>query len=591
MSTFSLLKQLKCPGNGTRILAREWYKNNALQKNITTGNTKQLVKSNFTISATTKQNVPGKKTSIIKKIFLSTIGFTTASILYVKISANHYSQKVSKEEHKLPKVYDPFEIKSFWNKYPTIAIDRMFTIMSTITPFLVKLIISTYVTNLLSIDDGKNNNNEKETRQKERAVEFRQLLQQLGPCFIKFGQMLSIRPDVLPPVVVYELQKLCDSVPAYPTPKALEVLKKELNVKNASDVYLDLDEDTKPIAAASLGQVYKCRLRSNPNKYVAVKIQRPDMIRTVSLDLYLLRKYSETVEKMKSMIYSIGLAAKRKSYDIQLLDTFANASYFELDYVHEGKNQERIAKELIPRIGKDKMYIPKVYWDHTSRKVLTSEFIDGVQLAKSDSKVIKRLIPVGVKVYLAQLLDTGFFHSDPHPGNLLVDTKGRLVLIDFGLCATVAKPDTENMTKAIVHLMSGDMGKLLDDAIELGFLPRDVDKLNLVPVLEQIYSSAQLEINEEEKKIFSQKKVFRSAQRRKRFQSISKELNMIFFEYPFTVPEYFALITRALIVLEGIALSGDSQFDIFHASYPYAKDRAVEIFGVSNVLKILSNAV
>ena len=291
------------------------------------------------------------------------------------------------------------------------------------------------------------------------------------------------------------------------------------------------------------------------------------------------------------MVYFVGLAAKRKSYDVQLLDTFANASYFELDYVHEGQNQERIGNELIPRIGKDKMYVPKVYWNHTSRKVLTSEFIDGVQLAKSDSTVIKRLIPVGVKVYLAQLLDTGFFHSDPHPGNLLVDKQGRLVLIDFGLCATVAKPDTENMTKAIVHLMSGDMEKLLDDAIELGFLPYDVDKTQLVPVLEQIYKSASLEINDEEKKIFSRQKIFRSAQRRKRFQSISKELNMIFFEYPFTVPEYFALITRALIVLEGIALTGDSQFDIFHASYPYAKDRAVEIFGLSNVLKILSSTI
>ena len=103
----------------------------------------------------------------------------------------------------------------------------------------------------------------------------------------------------------------------------------------------------------------------------------------------------------------------------------------------------------------------------------------------------------------------------------------------------MAKPDTENMTKAIVHLMSGDMEKLLDDAIELGFLPYDVDKTQLVPVLEQIYKSASLEINDEEKKIFSRQKIFRSAQRRKRFQSISKELNMIFFEYPFTVPEYF----------------------------------------------------
>eukprot|EP00943_MAST-04B_sp_MAST-4B-sp1_P009431 g9431.t1 len=550
--------------------------------------------SSSTRSASSSKISNVQKLSLTKKIFLSSFGLAATSITYVKVSASYHSKFIHQEEKKLPKRYDPSEIKLFWDQYPTVAINRVFTIVSMITPFITKLIVSKYFDFNFSSSPpgtGKESATEKDDKQKQYAIEFRQLLQDLGPCFIKFGQMLSIRPDVLPPVVVYELQKLCDSVPAFPTPKAIDVIKNELGVDNIDEVFLDLDEGTEPIAAASLGQVYKCRLRSNPNECVAVKVQRPDMIRTVSLDLYLLRKYTESVEKMKQLVYSLGLAAKRKSYDIQLLDTFANASYFELDYAHEGGNQERIGNELIPRIGRDKMHVPKVYWEHTSRKVLTSEFIDGIQLAKSDSAVIKRLIPVGVKVYLAQLLDTGFFHSDPHPGNLLVDKQGRLVLIDFGLCATVAKPDTENMTKAIVHLMSGDMGKLLDDAIELGFLPYDVDKSKLVPVLEQIYRSAQLEINDEERRIFSKQKVFRSAQRRKRFQSISKELNMVFFEYPFTVPEYFALITRALIVLEGIALTGDSQFDIFHASYPYAKDRAVEIFGVSNVLKILSSAV
>ena len=553
--------------------------------NNKTFNTPPCKYGNKKVRNITTTSANGEKKWWRKTLMRTTIGFAVTSSIYVKVSSNYHSKYIiDKEEDKLPKVYDPNEIKSFWKQYPSMAIDRVFTIVSTITPFLMKLLVSKYIF-------PEEDKTSKENQQKKYAIEFRHLLQDLGPCFIKFGQMLSIRPDVLPPVVVYELQKLCDSVPPFPTPRAIEVIQKELNIENINEIYLDLDQDTKPIAAASLGQVYKCRLRSNPDKYVAVKVQRPDMIRSVSLDLYLLRIYTETVEKMKSMVYFVGLAAKRKSYDVQLLDTFANASYFELDYVHEGQNQERIGNELIPRIGKDKMYVPKVYWNHTSRKVLTSEFIDGVQLAKSDSTVIKRLIPVGVKVYLAQLLDTGFFHSDPHPGNLLVDKQGRLVLIDFGLCATVAKPDTENMTKAIVHLMSGDMEKLLDDAIELGFLPYDVDKIQLVPVLEQIYKSASLEINDEEKKIFSRQKIFRSAQRRKRFQSISKELNMVFFEYPFTVPEYFALITRALIVLEGIALTGDSQFDIFHASYPYAKDRAVEIFGLSNVLKILSSTI
>ena len=192
--------------------------------------------------------------------------------------------------------------------------------MSTIAPFLFKMLWHNYI---VPADSAE----EKVQLQKEQAVEFRCLLQELGPCFIKFGQMLSIRPDVLPPVVVYELQKLCDSVPAFPTPKAIEVLRAELGVDDIADVYLDLDNHSVPIAAASLGQVYRCRLASDPSQYVAVKVQRPDMIRTVSLDLFLLRKYAEAVDSVKSIVYFLGLAVKRKSYDIQLLDTFANASY------------------------------------------------------------------------------------------------------------------------------------------------------------------------------------------------------------------------------------------------------------------------
>ena len=260
-----------------------------------------------------------KNVSTIKKIFIGAIGFSTVSALYVKSSAWYHANNAVSDAD-LPTAYDPAKLKKVWSQYPSIAIERVGTILSTIAPFLFKILWHNYI---LPVDSAE----EKAQLQKDHAVEFRCLLQELGPCFIKFGQMLSIRPDVLPPVVVYELQKLCDSVPAFPTPKAIEVLRAELAVDNIADVYLDLDNHSVPIAAASLGQVYRCRLASDPSQYVAVKVQRPDMIRTVSLDLFLLRKYAEAVDSVKSMVYFLGLAVKRKSYDIQLLDTFANASY------------------------------------------------------------------------------------------------------------------------------------------------------------------------------------------------------------------------------------------------------------------------
>merc|ERR1711907_622320 len=147
-------------------------------------------------------------------------------------------------------------------------------------------------------------------------------------------------------------------------------------------------------------------------------------------------------------------------------------------------------------------------------------------------------------------------------------------------------------TSAIVHLMTGDVDKLVTDAINLGFLPGDVDRNRLLPVLQRVFDEAKLK--EEIKNSLSNNGtggvLYRSVERRKRFGAISKDLSSIFFEFPFTVPNYFALITRALIVLEGIALTGDPQFDIFQASYPYARQRAVQTFGLQNVVTILQNS-
>ena len=220
------------------------------------------------------------------------------------------------------------------------------------------------------------------------------------------------------------------------------------------------------------------------------KFSGSDMVRAVLLDLYLLRKYAFAVEYVKGKLMQAGLLAHRKSYDVDLVDTFSGATYLELDYENEAANQSLIAERLVHRIGADKMHIPRVVM--CSRKVLVSEFIDGVPLAKSPPDVIKKLTPVGVKIYLSQLLELGFFHSDPHPGNLLVDSKGRLVLIDFGLCAEVDAIDMRSMTSAVVHLMKGDVEGLLEDAIELKFLPKDVDRDKLLPVLKKIYEGAKL---------------------------------------------------------------------------------------------------
>lgn len=447
---------------------------------------------------------------------------------------------------------------------------------------------------------GSETAEEMTARHSSRARELRVLLTELGPTFIKAGQAVSIRPDVVPPGAIYELQKLCDAVPSYPTHDALRLIEAELGQPPAQ-IFSGLDLDSEPIAAASLGQVYRCRMRDSGAE-VALKVQRPDMIRAVSLDLYLLRRYCVGVEWCKENIVT-GLfgAADRSAFDVKLLDTFARASYLELDYRNEAANLERFREALVPRMG-GRVYVPFCEGSVTTRKVLATEWIDGPQLAKSTPEVINKLISTGVDCFISQLLDIGFFHSDPHPGNLLVDARGRLVLIDFGLCAEIDAFDSRSLTSAIVHLMRGDVSALVDDAIALRFLPPDVDKAALLPPLEGIFAKGRLAAAEEIARraqpsqplgataVEEAEQAANQTTRRAQFSAISRELNQIFFDYPFAVPEYFALITRALIVLEGIALTGDKDFDLFTAAYPIAAKHASKIFGAAQLAAMLGEA-
>jgi len=310
------------------------------------------------------------------------------------------------------------------------------------------------------------------------------------------------------------------------------------------------------------GQVYKAKLVETGEE-VAIKIQRPGMLRSFSLDLFMLHMLGDAIDSFLTTF------TRQAPYHRDLFDTFALGSYSELDYEKEASHQMHFKKELAKR--KCRVKIPSVHLDYTTQRVLTTEWIGGVKLADAPKETIRKLIPDGVELFLVQLLDIGTFHSDPHPGNLLVtpDKSSKnemmLCLLDFGLCAEVDEKSRRAMTKAIVHLLTGDFDSLVsEDAKELGFLPPDFQTEPLKPLLRKILTQS-LRIKRQRH------------QRRKLFMEISNELNDIFFQYPFSVPPFFALITRGLGLLEGIALTGDPEFDIFKASVPYATRRAVEM--------------
>jgi ABC1 atypical kinase-like domain len=318
----------------------------------------------------------------------------------------------------LPRVYDAQTIREYWNHRPLSAVWRLGKVLSEGLPlgalymrdfvwFPVKVgadQISANETGMLSEEEIEGlieQQKQKRTEiQQHHAVLWRQALTRLGPAFVKAGQQLSIRPDLVPPPVLKELQTLCDAVEPVSNDVAMQVLREELGIDNVEEVF----DNVRLVASASLGQVYKAQLKSTGEK-VAVKVQRPHMEESFSLDLFWLQKLGRLLDVFTSTF------TEQPPFHQALYESFAHGSYTELDYDEEARQQMRFKRELSQR--KSPVRIPLVHTDYCSRRVLTTEWIDGVKLVDASRDDIRRLIPVGVELFLTQLLDMGAFHADP----------------------------------------------------------------------------------------------------------------------------------------------------------------------------------
>ncbi|KAH8058266.1 ABC1 family-like protein [Aureococcus anophagefferens] len=421
-----------------------------------------------------------------------------------------YASEMPSREEDLPRRWDGAAIEAYWDARPFATLGRACAIARTVAPVLGGL-AADYAT--APRDEAKA---ARDARLRARAIQGRDALVALGPAFIKLGQALSIRPDVVPAAALDELRSLCDAVPAVPTTTALATIEAEVGAM----AFGGLDASTPPVAAASLGQVYKVELEG---RTVALKVQRPNVIAAVSLDLALLRKWARFVERAK-----VFLVPKQRPYDEALVEAFSRGAWSELDYEAEAANQEDMAAKLALA---------------TSRTLRRN-------LCRASKAEIARLVPLGVELFMWQMLDVGTYHCDPHPGNLLVDAQGRLALIDFGLCTEIDVGEREALTKAVVHLIQGAVPALIDDAVALDFLPADVDKEALYPVLSRVFEDARLAAR-------ASPDVAAVKKRRKEF---------------------------------GIAISGDPDFDIFKAAYPHGLRRAEQIFGRQGLAEISAAA-
>lgn len=429
--------------------------------------------------------------------------------------------------------YDAKAIAKYYRNRPWLVIWRAIAIIFSFVGFIFGLKWDEW----LKVEPGHVAN--------RRATQLRHIITRLGPTFIKVGQALSTRPDLIRKDFLEELIKLQDQLPPFENAIAHSIIEAQLG-RTLSEIFSEITPE--PIAAASLGQVYRARLHTGED--VAVKVQRPNLLPTITLDLYLMRWAASWLAPWLPL--NLG-------HDLSLIvDEFGIKLFEEIDYINEGRNAEKFAANFQ---DDPTVKVPAIYWRYTSHNVLTLEWINGFKL--TDTESIKgagldtdTIIQIGVTSGLRQLLEFGFFHADPHPGNLFATPDGRMAFIDFGMMDQLDQNTKETLVTAVVHLINKDYVDLAKDFVKLGFLTPETDIWPIVPAIETVLGDA---IGESVSSF--------------NFKTITDKFSELMYDYPFRVPAKFALIIRSLVTQEGLALSLNPNFKIVEVGYPYVARR------------------
>lgn len=375
-------------------------------------------------------------------------------------------------------------------------------------------------------------------------------LEELGPTFIKLGQTLSTRSDIIPRGYIKELEKLQDEVPPFSYDLVLRVVQKELRA-NISELFQSFDE--KPFAAASLGQAHKAVLKENKVK-VVVKVQRPDIEKIIETDLDILFQLAHLTERYIS---------ESRLYDpVGLAEEFAKTIRMELDYGTEGRNAEQFRKNF----EEDKtVYIPKIYWDMSSKYILTMEYIEGIKinnLNELDKAGYnrKQIAKNGAKSFMKQMLIDGFFHADPHPGNMLVMEDEIIGFLDFGMMGRIDEESRDKFINLLIAVLEYDSNKTLAGMLALGFTSQEtIDthslKIDIAGLLAQYYDKTLKEII---------------------LGEFITQLVQISIKYHIKMPAELALLGKSLLTIEGIGLALDPDFNLTEIAKPYVEEIILE---------------
>lgn len=384
-----------------------------------------------------------------------------------------------------------------------------------------------------------------------RGQHLREVLDELGPTFVKFGQLLSTRPDIAPPDIIAELRGLQDDVRPFPFEQAERVIEEELG---NSIERLFLDFDPAPVAAASIGQVHRATL---PNgKRVAVKVQRPDAARQIEADLVLLYQAAKLVKERVRALDFIDSRA--------LVDEFARQIRQELDYRLEGRNAQAFHRNFA---GDSHVHVPRVYWTYTRARVLTLEWLDGVQLADVDSlglSVEERhdLAYLMTETWMTMIFRHGFFHADPHPANILVlPEAGTIGLVDFGSAGTLSDDDMTKLTRLFIDAANENVEILPKRLADLGVRypkEREVEFLaELREIFYRYYGASLAEIDPIQ---------------------VIREAFQLIYAMNLRLPTRYLLLDRAIATLGSVGVELYPDFNVFEVARPYARDLMLERF-------------
>ncbi|WP_255568240.1 AarF/ABC1/UbiB kinase family protein [Salinarchaeum sp. IM2453] len=389
---------------------------------------------------------------------------------------------------------------------------------------------------------GSSRSPDSETRER-RAEHLVDSLVTLGPTFIKLGQLLSTRPDVLPPEYVSVLSQLQDDVPPEPWPETKKVIEEELGPLNEQ---FD-DFNTEAISGASLGQVYKAHVDGEP---VAVKVRRPGVQSLVEADLRVIKW---------SIPILVRFLDESRAYSIRnLADEFDKTIREEMDYERERKVLEEVRSNFE---DSSEIVVPRSYEQHSGKRVLTMEYIDGIKIDNyqelerkgiNQSELAERL----QRAYMQMVVIDGTFHADPHPGNLAVQDDGTLVFYDFGMSGRVDQRTREQIIDFYIAVANQDIDKILDTWIELGALSPNADRELMSDIIEIAIQNARGGDIEQY-----------------RVQEIVDQMEDTLYEFPFRIPRDLALVLRVATVVEGVCVRLDRNFDFIDVATDYLSDQ------------------